>query len=143
VQYNSALNGCCIGSPIDDRQYHLVRSLNAQWSSASIPPMVGSSGPLYVVTYVELLQNGNVAQGQAELVDYGAATSKANGSLVLSYSILQQLDRSNRFAVLEIWDSQASYNTRQSAATTTNFVAKITPHLKPSVPRVLRNCGGP
>jgi quinol monooxygenase YgiN len=129
VQNNPALNGCCIGSPIDDRQYRLVRSFNAPWSSASIPSTVGPSGLLYVVTYVELLQEGNVALGQEELIDYGAATSKANGSRVLSYSILQQLDRPNRFAVLEIWDSQASYNTWQGLATTTDFIAKIEPLL--------------
>jgi len=31
--------------------------------------------------------------------------------------------------VLEIWDSQTSYNTWQGLATTTNFVAKIKPLL--------------
>ena len=129
VQNNPALNGCCVGSPIDDRQYRLVRSFNTPWSSASIPSTVGPSGPLYVVTYVELLQEGKVARGEDELVDYGAATSKTNGSRVLSYSILQQLDRPNRYAVLEIWDSQTSYNTWQGLATTTDFIAKITPLL--------------
>ena len=129
VQNNPALNFCCVGSPIDDRQYRLVQSFNPPWSSASIPSTVGPLGLLYVVTYVDLLQEGNVAQGQDELLDYGAATSNSNGSRVLSYSILQQLDRPNRYAVLEIWDSQTSYNTWQGLATTTNFVAKITPLL--------------
>jgi len=129
VQSNPALAGCCVGSPIDDRQYRLVRSFKAPWPSASIPSTVGPSGPLYVVTYVELLQEGNVARGQDELIDYGAATSKANGSRVLSYSILQQLDRPNRYAVLEIWDSQPNYDTWQRLDTTTNFVAKIKPLL--------------
>jgi quinol monooxygenase YgiN len=129
VQNNPALNGCCIGSPIDDRQYRLVRSFKAPWSSASVPSTVGPSGPLYVVTYVELLQEGDVALGQDELINYGAATSNTNGSRVLSYSVLQQLDRPNRFAVLEIWDSQTSYNTWQELAATTNFVAKIKPLL--------------
>ena len=129
VQNNAALNGCCVGSPIDDRQYRLVRSFKAPWPSAGIPSSVGASGSLYVVTYVELLQEGNVARGQDELLDYGATTSNANGSRVLSYSVLQQLDRPNRHAVLEIWDSQTSYNTWQGLATTTNFVAKIKPLL--------------
>ncbi len=66
VQSNPALAGCCVGSPIDDRQYRLVRSFKAPWPSASIPSTVGPSGPLYVVTYVELLQEGNVARGQDE-----------------------------------------------------------------------------
>jgi quinol monooxygenase YgiN len=129
VQNNVALNGCCIGSPIDDRQYQLVKSFNTPWSSASIPPTVGPFGALFVITYVELLQEGNVSKGKGELIDYGAATSSMNGAHVLSYSVLQQLDRPNRFAVLEIWDTQASYNTWQGVATTTNFITKITPLL--------------
>ncbi len=129
VQNNPALNGCCVGSPIDDRQYRLVQSFNTPWSSASIPSTVGPAGALFVVTYVELLQEGNVPEGANELIDYGAATSQMNGTSVLSYSVLRQLGRRNRFAVLEVWDSQASYNIWQAAATTTNFVAKITPLL--------------
>jgi quinol monooxygenase YgiN len=130
VQGNPALGGvCCIGSPIDDRQYSLVRSFNAPWTAASVPSTVGSSGALYVITYVELLQEGNVALGQAELVAYGAQTAASNGSHVLSYNIVRQLDRPNRFAVLEIWDSQASYTAWQGLAATTGFVAKITPLL--------------
>src|SRR5262249_49432966 len=37
VQNNPALNFCCVGSPIDDRQYQLVESFNAPWASATIP----------------------------------------------------------------------------------------------------------
>ena len=130
VQNNPALGGvCCVGSPIDDRQYRLVQSFNAPWSSASIPSTVGPSGPLYVVTYVELLQEGSVKQGEGQLLDYGAATSNANGSRLLSYSVLQELNRPNRFAVFEIWDGQASYTAWQGLPTTTGFVAKITPLL--------------
>jgi quinol monooxygenase YgiN len=130
VQGNPALGGsCCIGSPIDDRQYRLVRSFKAPWPSSTIPSTVGPSGALFVITYVELLQEGNVAQGQDELLDYGAATSNLNGAHVLSYSVLRQLDRPNRYAVLEIWDNQTSYNTWQGLATTTSFIAKIKPLL--------------
>jgi quinol monooxygenase YgiN len=130
VQGNPALGGvCCIGSPIDDRQYRLVQSFKAPWSAKSLPSTVGPSGALYVITYVELLQEGNVALGQAELAGYGAKTASVNGAHVLSYNILQQLDRPNRYAVLEIWDSQASYTAWQGLAVTTGFVARITPLL--------------
>lgn len=130
VQGNPALGGqCCIGSPIDDRQYALTASFSMPWSSAGIPSTVGPAGALYVITYVELLQEGNVAQGQAELVAYGAETARVNGSHVLSYNVLRQLDRPNRYAVLEIWDNQTSYAAWQGLATTTGFVAKITPLL--------------
>ncbi|MBO0752513.1 MAG: hypothetical protein J2P54_02630 [Bradyrhizobiaceae bacterium] len=130
VQGNPALGGeCCIGSPIDDRQYQLVRSFKTPWTANSIPSAVGPSGALYVITYVELLQDGNIAQGEAELAAYGTDTARVNGSHVLSYNILRQIDRPNRFAVLEIWDSQTSYNAWQGLAATTSFVAKITPLL--------------
>jgi quinol monooxygenase YgiN len=130
VQGNPALGGsCCVGSPIDDRQYQLVKSFKAPWSSAAIPSTVGPSGALFVITYVELLQEGNVAQGRDELLDYGAATSRFNDARILSYNVLQQLDRPNRYAVLEVWDSQTSYNTWQALGTTTSFVAKIRPLL--------------
>jgi quinol monooxygenase YgiN len=130
VQGNPALGGvCCIGSPIDDRQYSLVKSFKAPWPAKSIPSTVGSSGALYVITYVELLQEGNVALGQAELVAYGAETASRNGSRVLSYNILRQLDRPNRYAVLEIWESQSGYAAWQGLAATTSFLAKITPLL--------------
>jgi quinol monooxygenase YgiN len=130
VQGNPALGGeCCIGSPIDDRQYHLVKSFKAPWFSASIPSTVGPLGALYVITYVELLQEGNVQLGQDELIAYGGETSRVNGPHVLSYNIMQQLDRPNRYAVLEVWDSQTSYNAWQGLAATTSFVAKIMPLL--------------
>jgi quinol monooxygenase YgiN len=131
VQGNPALAGgsCCIGSPIDDRQYILLRAFDMPWPSSGIPSTVGTSGALYVITYVELLQEGKVLEGQNELLQYGATTAKLNGSHLLSYSVLQELDRPNRHAVLEIWDTLASYNTWQGLATTTNFVAQITPLL--------------
>jgi quinol monooxygenase YgiN len=99
------------------------------WPSSGIPSTVGTSGALYVITYVELLQEGNVREGQNELLQYGATTAKLNGSHLLSYSVLQELDRPNRHAVLEIWDTLASYTTWQGLTTTTNFVAQITPLL--------------
>jgi quinol monooxygenase YgiN len=60
-------------------------------------------------------------------VRYGAATSKRPGQL--SYTVLQQLDRPNRFATLEVWDSLEDYNAWQTDNTTTAFVAKVMPLL--------------
>jgi hypothetical protein len=102
------------------RQHQLVKSFKTPWASASIPSMVGPSGALYVITYVVLLQEGNVELGQDELIAYGAETSGVNGPHVLSYNILQQLDRPNRYAVLEIWDSQTSYSAWQGLTATTS-----------------------
>jgi quinol monooxygenase YgiN len=79
------------------------------------------------VTYVDFLAAGDPGKGQDELVSYGADTSKRPGQL--SYIVLQQLDRPNRFATLEVWDTQGDYNAWQSNETTTAFVAKVMPLL--------------
>ena len=121
---------CCIGSPIDDRQYSLVKSFNTPWTSNSLAPdsVIGNENlGLFVVTYVDFLMDGDPGKGEDKLVRYGAATSKAPGQL--SYTVLQQLDRPNRFATLEVWDSVTDYNNWQSDPTTTDFVAKVMPLL--------------
>ena len=121
---------CCIGSPIDDRQYSLVKSFNTPWASTSLAPdsVVGNENlGLFVVTYVDFLTDGDPGKGEDELIRYGAATSKAPGQL--SYTVLQQLDRPNRFATLEVWDSLTNYNAWQSNMTTTKFVENVMPLL--------------
>jgi quinol monooxygenase YgiN len=120
---------CCIGSPIDDRQYSLVKSFKTPWTSNSLPSTVGSNGALFVITYVDFLEEGDPDKGQDELVRYGAATSKANDQHLVNYTVLQQLDRPNRFAALEVWDTQANYTAWQGSAVTTNFITDVTPLL--------------
>jgi quinol monooxygenase YgiN len=134
VQNYPPPNGeCCIGSPIDDRQYSLVQSFGTPWAGNGLPTTVGAKGALFVVTYVdflqELLEQGDPDQGQDQLVDYGAATSKANGKHLFNYTVLQQLDRPNRFVALEVWDTEANYTHWQSSAATADFVARTTPLL--------------
>ena len=123
---------CCIGSPIDDRQYSLVQSFGIPWTSNGLPSTVGKSGALFVVTYVDFLQEvleEDPDAGQDQLVRYGAASSKANTGQLLSYTVLQQLDRPNRYVFLEVWDTQADYIAWQSSVVTTNFVAQSIPLL--------------
>ena len=123
---------CCIGSPIDDRQYSLVRSFGMPWVSNSLPMTVGSSGALFVVTYVDFLQEvleQDPDAGQNTLVQYGAASSKANPGNLLSYTVLQQIDRPNRYVFLEVWDTEPHYVTLQDSAVTKSFIAGTTPLL--------------
>ena len=61
------------------------------------------------------------------MIRYASDTSRASGQL--SYTVLQQLDRPNRFATLEVWDSVTDYNNWQSDPTTTDFAAKVMPFL--------------
>ena len=119
---------CCIGSPIDDRQYSQVISFNTPWTSNSLPSGVGpDNSALFVITYVDFLVDGDPIKGQFDLVRYGSETSKAPGQL--SYTVLQQLDRPNRFATLEVWDSETDYTAWQNDQRTTKFLAGVTPLL--------------
>jgi quinol monooxygenase YgiN len=119
---------CCIGSPIDDRQYSLVKSFNTPWTSNALPSGVGPDrSALFVVTYIDFLVGGDPDEGQDDLVRYGSDTSRASGQL--SYTVLQQLDRPNRFATLEVWNSEADYNAWQDNPKTTRFLAKVMPLL--------------
>ncbi len=132
---------CCIGSPIDDRQYGEVKSFNLPWTSSLLPSGVGlAKSALFVVTYVDFLVDGDPGKGLSDLVRYGSDTSKASGQL--SYTVLQQLDRPNRFATLEVWDTETDYNTWQNAPTTAKFLTKVTPLLgSPLDHRVNILCG--
>jgi quinol monooxygenase YgiN len=119
---------CCIGSPIDDRQYSLVESFNTPWTSNTLPAGVGlAKSALFVVTYIDFLVDGDPGKGLDDLVRYGSDTSRAPGQL--SYTVLQQLDRPNRFATLEVWDFVTDYNNWQNDPKTSKFVAKVMPLL--------------
>ena len=137
---------CCIGSPIDDRQYSLVRSFGAPWVSNSLPMTVGSSGALFVVTYVDFLQEvleQDPDAGQNRLVRYGAASSKANPGNLLSYTVLRQIDRPNRYVFLEVWDTEPHYVAWEDSAVTKSFITRTTPFLgSPLDHRLNILCGG-
>jgi quinol monooxygenase YgiN len=124
-----AYGTCCIGSPIDDRQYTLVQSFNTPWTSVTIPAGVGPGGAFYSITYVDFLQDGNVDEGEGLLLAYARATGEANQAHNLSYSVLQQIARPNRFAILEVWDTQANYTGWQTNAATTTFATRVKPLL--------------
>jgi len=135
-------SGCCIGSPIDDRQYMLVKSFATPFVSSQIPQTVGPSGALFVITYVDFLVDGDPGNGQNQLVQYGAVTADANGPHLINYTVLQQIDRPNRYVLLEVWDSAASYNAWNSSQMTTEFVSGVTPLLgSPLDSRLNSLCG--
>ena len=123
---------CCIGSPIDDRQYSLVKSFGTSWTSSKLPWTVGPTGALFVVTYVDFLAEvleQNPEKGLDQLAKYGAATTTANSAQILNFTLLQQLDRPNRAAVLEVWNTKTSYDAWQDSKETRKFVDRVTPLL--------------
>jgi quinol monooxygenase YgiN len=120
---------CCIGSPIDDRQYSLTASFGTPWISNQLPTTVGTGGALFVITYVDFLVDGDPAKGQQELISYGAASANANRQQLLNFTVLQQLARPNRYVILQVWDTETDYNNWNDGTVTTSFVAQVTPLL--------------
>lgn len=143
VQLTSGPNsGCCIGSPIDDRQYTPVKSFGTPFISPQIPDTVGPSGALFVITYVDFLVDGNPHQGQIQLERYGADSAGANGQHLINFTILQQIGRPNRYLLLEVWDAATNYNVWNSSTATTSFVSGVTPLLgSPLDSRLNSLCG--
>jgi quinol monooxygenase YgiN len=118
--------GCCIGSPIDDRQYTPIESLPSPWISKTLPTTVGPNGATWVLIYVDFLEavvKGNA--GQNQLVSYGSSSLGMNSKHLLNYTILQQVDRPNRYIILEVWDNVDNYNAWAGGDITTAFVKKI------------------
>jgi quinol monooxygenase YgiN len=128
---------CCIGSPIDDRQYTLVGQFATPWTSSQLPTTVGTSGALFVIIYVDFLVDGDPNKGQDELISYGAVTANANKQHLLNFTVLQQLDRPNRYVLLQVWDTAANYEAwgfnpvtaAPGNPVSANFVTRITPLL--------------
>jgi quinol monooxygenase YgiN len=131
---------CCIGSPIDDRQYTLVGQFATPWTSSQLPatvPQTPGTGAIFVIIYVDFLVDGRPDKGQEKLVHYGAMTANMNGQHLLNFTVLQQVDRPNRYVLLEVWDSEANYeswglNPATGVITnsvTAKFVNDITPFL--------------
>jgi quinol monooxygenase YgiN len=125
--------GCCIGSPIDDRQYSLVESIPTAWTSGKLPKTPGPKGALWAVIYVdflqEILQDYNTDVAQQALISYGKTSTAMNSGHLLNYTVLQQLDRTNRYIILEVWDTETNYDAWKSGTVTTDFVSHITPLL--------------
>jgi quinol monooxygenase YgiN len=135
-------SGCCIGSPIDDRQYTLVKSFATPFVSTQLPTTVGPSSALFVIIYVDFLVDGDPAKGQNQLVQYGADTANAAGQHLLNYTVLQQLNRPNRYVLLEVWDAETNYDVWNSDTVTANFVSGLKPLLGSPLDSRLNNlCG--
>jgi quinol monooxygenase YgiN len=127
----------CIGSPIDDRLYRLVRSFGLAWSNAAAPATADPSGALFVISYVEFLPRSDSKTGVADLEQYGEASTRGNDTRASSVSVLQQLDRPNRYALLEVWGSRKNYDAWQASAASREFAGNVRPLLDAPIDRRL------
>lgn len=77
---------------------------------------------VYGATYVEVAP-GAIPQGNALLQALGAASRKEDGNL--GFHIVQERDRRNRFAALEAWKDQASFEAHRKGKAYGDFDEKL------------------
>jgi quinol monooxygenase YgiN len=87
-------------------------------------PPVQPTGPAYVVSYIEVLPS---AKGVAAsfLKEVAAASRKEAGNQ--RYDILQRIDRSNQFAILESWTDIKAAEAHEAGAALKQFKDKLKP----------------
>src|SRR5262245_10052540 len=89
---------------------------------------------VYVATYVEV-QPPSSAQSVTLIEQYREATRKEAGNS--SVEVVQEISRSNRFVILEVWKDQASFETHEKANHTADFRSRLRAiHVSPYDQRV-------
>ena len=82
--------------------------------------------PAFVVTYIDVLPSG--ATGAADLLkDVAAASRKEAGNL--RYEVLAQIDRPNRFAILEAWSDSKAFEAHNASVALSRFRSALKPLL--------------
>lgn len=77
---------------------------------------------VYVATYIEV-QPPSSGQGVTLIEQYRDATRKEAGNS--SAEVVQEISRSNRFVILEVWKDQASFDTHEKANYTADFRSRL------------------
>lgn len=90
------------------------------------PPQTAHTGPVYVVTHVDIAPGAGGLGGAIQLMhDLQVASLKEPGAL--RFEVLQQDSRANHFVILETWQSRAAYDAHNGAQHTKTFREKIQP----------------
>jgi quinol monooxygenase YgiN len=93
-------------------------------AAAAMPPAHAQGNAVYLATYVEVMPNA-VASGVALLKQYRDASSKEDGNL--RAKALAEIERPNRFVVVEAWRDKAALEAHGQSAATSNFRDKLKP----------------
>jgi quinol monooxygenase YgiN len=80
------------------------------------------SDPVYVVTYVDVMPN-ETNSGAALLQHYRDASRKEDGNL--RTTVLQEIARPNRFAILEIWKDRTASDAHDKASSSSELFGKL------------------
>jgi quinol monooxygenase YgiN len=85
-----------------------------------------SAGAVYVVTHVDVAPTG-LGQAEGILRKFAADSRKMPGCV--RFELLQQSDRNNHFALVEVWQDQAAFDAFTAADQTRQFRTQIQPLL--------------
>ena len=80
------------------------------------------AAPIHVATYIEIVA-ASVKDGAALLTQYRDASRKENGNMRADTA--QEIGRTNRFVVVEIWKDQAALDAHGKSAGTSAFRDKL------------------
>ena len=89
-----------------------------------VPPAHAQGNAVYLATYVEVMPNA-VAPGIALLKQYRDASLKEDGNL--RAVALAEIERPNRFVVVEAWRDKAALEAHGQSAATLKFRDKLKP----------------
>src|SRR5215469_11073327 len=78
--------------------------------------------PAYVVTYVDVMPN-ETNSGAVLLQHYRDVSQKEDSNL--RTTVLQEIGRPNRFAIIEIWKDKAASEAHDKASSTTELFEKV------------------
>jgi quinol monooxygenase YgiN len=93
-------------------------------TAALVPSAHAQNNAVYLATYIEVMPNA-VAPGVALLKQYRDASSKEDGNL--RTKALAEIERPNRFVVVEAWRDKAALEAHGRSAATLMFRDKLKP----------------
>jgi quinol monooxygenase YgiN len=93
-------------------------------AAALVPSAYAQGSAVYLATYIEVMPNA-VAPGIALLKQYRDASSKEDGNL--RAKALAEIERPNRFVVVEAWRDKAALEAHGQSAATLMFRDKLKP----------------
>jgi quinol monooxygenase YgiN len=93
-------------------------------TAALVPSAHAQNNAAYLATYVEVMPNA-VASGITLLKQYRDASFKEDGNL--RAEALAEIDRPNRFVVVEAWRDKAALDAHGQSAATSKFRDKLKP----------------
>jgi quinol monooxygenase YgiN len=93
-------------------------------TAALLPSAHAQGSAVYLATYVEVMPNA-IAPGIELLKQYRAASVKEDGNL--RAEALAEIERPNRFVILEAWRDKAALDAHEQSAATLKFRDKLKP----------------